>query len=146
MHYDVLIPAGVPFSMLLVPEYWTDVGSQLRRFFTVRAIAEDNTFDATLTVTNDPAPKPGFSSLPYVKMRVLYRWDPSMDEDIAEVREAIADATSHGFKVSFAPRHRYRVEDPTGAIVAKDLGSRGEAESWMAVYLEARAGRTEAVA
>jgi len=143
--YDVLIPAGVPFSALLVPEFWTNVGMRLRRFDVVRAVADDGSFDAELTVTNDPEPKPGFGSLPNVKMRVLRYVDPSMEEDTNAVLSQAADDTAQGFRAEWGgPNHRYRVIDPTGAVVAKGLASQADADSWLAAHLAQRAGRQAA--
>ncbi|MGA0595607.1 hypothetical protein [Enterovirga sp. CN4-39] len=141
--YDVLIPKGVPFSALLVPEFWTNVGMRLRRFDVVRAVADDGAFDAELTVANDPAPKPGFASLPNVQMRLLRYWDPSM-EDTQAIGE-IAGDTEVGFRAEWGgPNHKYRVIDPNGGVIAKGMTSQAEADAWLAAHLDQRAGRQAA--
>lgn len=138
--YDVLVPAGTPFSALLVPEFWTNVGSRLRRFDIVRAAAEDGSFDAELTVTGDPLPEGKRDVLPVVKMRVLHYWDPACDEaqqDLTAPSAPAAAGTSFG--VSWGgPHQKYRVTDPAGQVVAKDFAQKPEAEAWLATHLAER--------
>ncbi len=141
--HEILIPAGTPFSALTIPEYWTNVGRQLRRFGTIRVVAEDGSFDAELCVANDPNAHGG--QLPFVQIRVLRYWAPEVDEDGAALLAETAEADEADFTVGWGgPAQKHRVVDPAGSVVRHGFESKAEAAAWLETHKAERAGRLAA--
>lgn len=137
--YTIIMEAGVTFDDLFAPGFWVHGRTKLRQRDLVRCVAQDGSFDVTLTVVAAPAGG--------VVMRFL-SGDPGSNIDdplvaAAEARRAGTqirpvplDAEGNPVvRVQFLPATKWRVLGIDGKEVDRNFATQHDAEQRMNAYL-----------
>jgi hypothetical protein len=125
----VEVPAGVEFSNLLRPDYWTHCAKKFKPYALIEARAQDNRWIADLMVAA-------------VGERGVSMWVKSFIDLDAQAKQARAeeDRSEGEFTVSFAPRQKWRViRKSDGEVLYKDAPNEVDAQAWLDSHLKEKA-------
>lgn len=125
----VEVPAGVEFSNLLRPDYWTHCAKKFKPYALIEARAQDNRWIADLMVAS-------------VGEKGVSMWVKTFVDLEAQAKQAraVEDHDEGEFTVSFAPRQKWRViRKADGEVIHKDAATEADAQAWLADHLKEKA-------
>lgn len=121
--YRMNVPAGVPVSRVLEPDYFAHVASMLRPGFRIEALAQDGKWFADLLVRKSDKER-----------HEVHVWALSV-VDLEKQIAAAAPAQADDYRVEFGGAHKWRVVRGQ-EVIHKGEASEGEARAWLAEHLK----------
>lgn len=130
-HVDA--PNGVTVADVLRPAFWKNHAERVRVKDRIEILAVDGSFDVEVRVIGKEGPEKNPTGLVVNMLRLWTKDSPAVVlPQVAEPRDF------DGFKIDHTPRTRWRiVRRSDGAVVARDIQSRPEAEQWVIDHPEA---------
>lgn len=114
--YHIEVDPTVSLEDLLRPGFWAHHAGSLKRGDLIDVLSVDGAYDVTLRVVG--------TAIGMVEMRALRIW---LRDEPAAAEEADIDAPA-GYKVNYAPKHKWRVlMDGFADPISKDHASRADA-------------------
>lgn len=122
LEYVATVPAGVPFSRVLDPDYWAHVAPLLRPWYRIEVRAEDGAYFGELVVRKAAKESAHCWVIRYV----------DLESQVVKARSPIAS----DFKTEFGGAHKWRiVRLADGEVMHKGEASQSEAEVWLSAFL-----------